>query len=316
MSIDIGIPRPYLEDEVKILLDGDVLVLNKDGTYQTNFIIILKELHEKIDKVLVDMCQPFAEKLLLSFNKNENEIRSLGFIGSDYKWEKLLWTFIPLSMFLACIKIQSDTLPEPPLLKTGIRGWANAKERKSSEWDTGVINHTNLGNMLGYLSFSFRSFSKYTSGNLGPNENELVLLKSLYDGEKGISDFNEKESEILATLIGQGFIKKENQRCIPNFIGLDSQSMTSVLSLENNERSFVYDELNQMLVKIIKLFEGEVPKHLTEQIEVHAFMSLFDIISHVMRYFSDNGVLNIPHYDEINTTTFFMYKDFSGFIPH
>ncbi len=46
LSMDTGIPRPYLEEEVKILLEGDVISKTKNGHYQTNFIIILKELQE------------------------------------------------------------------------------------------------------------------------------------------------------------------------------------------------------------------------------------------------------------------------------
>lgn len=46
--------------------------------YQTNFIIIFKELKDRINKVLIDKCQYIADKLLESLSKNENEIRKIG----------------------------------------------------------------------------------------------------------------------------------------------------------------------------------------------------------------------------------------------
>ena len=315
MSVDIGISRPYLEDELKILLDGDVISQNKDGKYQTNFIIILKELQDRIDRVLAEKCQALAVKLFESFTKNEKEIRNIGFVGSDLKWEKLLWTLIPMSLFLALNKIQSEVLNEPPLLKTGIRGWPNARERKPQEWDFGAYNHSNPDSKLGYWSCNFSVISKKTTHIFGPSDIELTLLRTLYEGEHKISEYNDNEMEILATLIAQGFIKNENKVVTPNFIGLDNISLSKLVNLENQERAFVYDELKQILNAIIRILEGEVPKHLSKQIGCHAFLSLLYIVSHVMGYLNSNMILNTPPINEQNTTAFCMFKDSPGLIP-
>lgn len=315
MSVDIGISRPYLEDELKILVDGDVICKNKDDMYQTNFIIILKEIQDRIDRVLADKCQAFAIKLSDSFNKNEKEIRDIGFVGADLKWEKLLWTFVPMSIFLALNKIQSEILNEPPLLKTGIRGWPNAREREPQEWDFGVYNHSNPNNKLGYWSCNFQIFPKNTSYVFGPNDIELTLLKTFYEGEHNISEYNGNEMEILANLIAQSFIKKGKQGLTPNFIGLDNVSFSKLINLENQERTFVYDELKHLLNAIVGVLEGEVPKHLCGQIECHAFLALLYIVSHVMEYLNSSKILNIPHINERNTTAFCMFKDSLGLTP-
>ncbi len=315
MSVDIGISRPYLEDELKILVDGDVISQNKEGMCQTDFIIILKDIQDRIDRVLADKCQAFAIKLSDSFNKNEKEIRNIGFVGADLKWEKLLWTFVPMSIFLALNKIQSKILNEPPLLKTGIRGWPNAREREPQEWDFGVYNHINPNNKLGYWSCNFHIFSKNTSYVFGPNDIELTLLKTFYEGERKISEYNDNEMEILATLIAQGFIKKGKQVLTPNFIGLDNISLSKLVNLEKQERAFVYDELKQILKAIVGILEKVVPKRLSAQIDCHGFLSLIYIVSHVMEYLNSNMVLNIPHINERNTTAFCMFKDSMGLTP-
>ncbi len=312
MSVDIGISRPYLEDELKILVDGDVISQNRDGMYQTNFIIILKELQDRIDRVLADKCQALAVKLYDSFNKNEKEIRNVGFIGSNLKWEKLLWTLIPMSLFLALNKIQSEILNEPPLLKTGIRGWPNARERKPREWDFGVYNHSNPDSKLGYWSCNFHILPKNTSHVFGPNDIELTLLKPFYEGEHKISEYNDNEMETLATLIAQGFINKGKQILTPNFIGLDNISLSKLVNLEKQERAFVYDELKQILKAIVGILEKEVPKRLSAQIDCHGFLSLLYIVSHIMGYLNSNMILNIPHINERNTTAFCMFKDLPG----
>ncbi|EPR14430.1 hypothetical protein [Ruminiclostridium papyrosolvens] len=53
-------------------------------------------------------------------------------------------------------------------------------------------------------------------------------------------------------------------------------------------------ELKQILNAIVKILEGEVPKHLSAQIDCHGFMSLLYIVSHVMGYLNSNMILNIP----------------------
>ncbi len=315
MSVDIGISRPYLEDELKILLDGDVISQNKDGMYQTNFIIILKELQDRIDRVFVEKCEGLAVKLFESFNKNEKEIRDIGFVGANLKWEKLLWTFIPMSLFLALNKIQSEIFNEPPLLKTGIRGWPNARERKPQDWDFGAYNHSNPDSKLGYWSCNFNIIPKNTTHIFGPSETELKLLNTLYDGERKISEYNDNEVETLSTLIAQGYIRNENKVVSPEFIGLDNVSFPKLIYLENQERTFVYDELKHLLNTIVGILEREVPKHLSEQIECHAFLSLMYIVSHVMSYLNNNMILSTPQLNERNTTAFCMFKDSPGLIP-
>lgn len=311
ISIETGVPRPYLEDELKILLDGDMLIQNKNGSYQTNFIIAEKELYTKIDKILNGNCEAFADKLLQSFNKSEKEIRDTQFVGSDFKWEKLLWTFLPLSMYLALCKIQAETLQQPPLLKTGIRGWANGWERKPHPWDF-AVNASDLKSDIAYWTFNFGVFEEASSDTFGPNNSELALLKTIYAGGRDISEFNEKELEIAATLIRQGYLKKENERIILNAIGLDNNAISKLIDLESRERVFVYSELKQMLATLVNAIEAIVPKHLRNMVIAHAYISLIYIIPYVMRNLVERGILNIPEADERNTTAFCLIKDWSG----
>lgn len=315
ISIDTGIPGPYLEDELKILLDGDVLIRNKEGKYQTNFIIILKELQQKLDEVLEEKCGALALELVESFNKDELEIRNMGFAGSHFQWEKLLWTFIPLSMFFSLNRIQSEFLNEPPLLKTGIRGWPNARERSVRDWDFGVYNHNNPGTNLGYWSCNFLKLQKDTSYIFGPDDDELILLKNFYTGEKDISQFGHNELESLAKLLAQGFIKKDSQNFIPNFIGMKDHCFQKFIQMETQNRNFVYDEFRNILDNIVKILEPEIPRHLKEQAEAYGFMSLLYSVSHVIGYLNEQGILKMPPDAEKNTTAFCMFIDCQGIIP-
>ncbi len=315
ISVDTGIPRPYLEEEIKILLEGDVLSNAKNGYYQTNFIIILKELQEKVERVLTEASGPFSVKLLESFNSTEQEIRDIGFCGSQGDWKKLLWTLIPLSIFSTLNKIQAEFLAQPPLLKTGVRGWPNARERELDVWDFGVYNHFNPANSLGYWSCNFQNSQKRTSYIYGPNDRQLEFLQTLYNSWRDIAELNEEEKEVAAVLIDQGFIRKENQRLIDNFIGFDSSCYSELIRLENRDRTFVYHELKNLLSDIADMLDKEVPKHLREQVKAHAFMSLVYVVSNVMKNLTQQRMLDMPTENEKNTYSFCMFKGFSGIIP-
>ncbi len=258
---------------------------------------------------------PFSVKLLESFNSGEQEIRGIGFCGSQGDWKKLLWTLIPLSIFSALNKIRNETLPQPPLLKTGVRGWPNAREREMEVWDFGVYNHFNPVNSLGYWSCNFQHSQKRTSYIYGPDDRQLEFLQTLYNSWRDIAELNEEEAEIAAILIEQGYIKKENQRLIDNFIGFDSSCYSELIRLENRDRSFVYHELKKILSDIANMLDKEVPKHLREQVKAHGFMSLVYVVSNVMRALVQQGMLDMPTESEKNTYAFCMFKDFSGIIP-
>jgi RNA polymerase sigma factor (sigma-70 family) len=315
MSMDIGIPRPYLEDELKILVDADVMAQSKAGLYQTKFIIVLKDLQEQIDALLAEKSITFTARLLESFNKNEQEIRNIGFIGSDFKWEKLLWTLIPLSLFSALSELQSEALPEQPLLKTGVHGWVNARERLGEPWDFGVCSHDDSESNLGYWSCTFHISPKRTSTVYGPNDDELRLLSTLFHNARDLTQFDEKELETAAILINQGFIKKENQTYTLNCIAFDRDQHLKRIALDKSDRAFIYDELRALLHMITALLDSAVPANLKDQTTPHAFLSLLYIASHVMRRLNDQAVLNIAPDEEKNTRAFCLFKGCTGNIP-
>ncbi|MCL2816746.1 MAG: RNA polymerase sigma factor, partial [Oscillospiraceae bacterium] len=90
----LGISKPYLEFDLDWLADCEFLSF--DGRrYQTAFIITDKKHSEYRNELYLQNINLF-KKLTEYIWTNENKIRDIGFYGSDFPMEKLMWSLLML----------------------------------------------------------------------------------------------------------------------------------------------------------------------------------------------------------------------------
>ena len=97
LSLQLGIPTAYLEDELKNLLEYELLG-EKNGFYQTNVMINTKRAMTERFRAKAELLKDAADKLKKFFEKNEERIRSIGFYGSDMPVNSLKWLVLARCM--------------------------------------------------------------------------------------------------------------------------------------------------------------------------------------------------------------------------
>lgn len=113
LSLQLGVPTAYLEDELKNLAEYDLLDV-KNGFYLTNVMINTKRAMTERFQAKAELLKEAAEKIKAFFADNEDKIRSIGFFGSDMSANSLKWLTLSRVMRTFYEKLDGELYNELP----------------------------------------------------------------------------------------------------------------------------------------------------------------------------------------------------------
>lgn len=89
ISIELGVALPYLEDEIKLLVDCEYIVC-KNGKYLTNIPIFTLDCTNKIDRNLKDLIQESAQKITAVYDEFDVRFGNRFANTNLARWQKVL----------------------------------------------------------------------------------------------------------------------------------------------------------------------------------------------------------------------------------
>ena len=304
LSVETGVPVVYLEDEVRVLLDYDLMEEVKNNKFQTSFVIIKKDLCNRIDSILSERVKVLAEKINPSLTMNEKLIRETGFTGSKFEWSKLLWVLVPLIMNHALIdSLQPEIMPPLPLLKTGIHGWPNATERSYQPWSWGAYNIFDE-NRNRLFNIDFHILQRRNVELL--NEANAGMLSKLAGYGRLVDELNNEEKSAYAGLIENGFAKKTDDVVTSEVLIFTNEQYEKLKIVLKNQIDFVYEEGKGLLFEVEGILKEGVPNRLKDQVRPQAYIASLGIIGHVMESLERNGYITIPEGENRNSIANFI----------
>ena len=110
IALQLGVPTAYLEDGLKQLAEYDLLTV-KNGLYQTNVPIFTNDVFAEIEKANKTAVADISERISKWVDEKLENVRSLGFYGSDAPDNTLKWMLLSLILRLAYIDMAFDKLP-------------------------------------------------------------------------------------------------------------------------------------------------------------------------------------------------------------
>ena len=166
----------YTEPLIKEMVYMDYLRVKDKNKYSTNFYIRTANYRMAEAKYKFHNIKPFAENIIGVYRKHIDEIKSIGFVGSDLDTDFLLWAFIPVGLqnlyyqslgyVLDKNKISIDT----PKRKDGSQHWVTA----------GLYNDSHDINRFTEAEVDFNKKSNGNGIKTNNYENELSSIQ--YDG--------------------------------------------------------------------------------------------------------------------------------------
>ena len=89
ISLETGIPLPYLDDEIKELEDKKVII-REGNHYKANVIVITSECADEIERAVTKYHEQIADKMMTFISDKLDVYKNLNFVGRDFSDNTLL----------------------------------------------------------------------------------------------------------------------------------------------------------------------------------------------------------------------------------
>ncbi|MCL2775309.1 MAG: sigma-70 family RNA polymerase sigma factor [Oscillospiraceae bacterium] len=276
LSMEIGIAMPYMEEEVKILADTELLK-EVNGKYVTNFFISDKECHIEIYNAQRKQSKERSKILDEIINDKMPEIRTLGIVEKNISDNDFKWLLIPMIL---------DVIPD---LKFDLFKMLECKE--DANWGIMGIEQHNL-----IFENLFMTIMRF-------NENNVAIMKYNYEEDEiGIGN---KINLIQSNTLDLFADIMQNNRNANSFT--ESEKL-----LWEDLKYICHIDENGNIIPDIVIFKGHTKQKMFDIIKSHAkyaqlenmIYSLFNEVEKILKK-SSNPVL---HEQLCSYVRFFMYE--------
>ena len=296
ISIELGVALPYLEDEVKLLLEKGYLMC-KNGKYLTNVPIFTLECNQAIDERLKELTENTAKRFV-AVSDGFNETFGNKFANDPLaRWQKLLLClhFSLIETERSLKKQYSDFPAEGPYSRInggGGRGiiWGRSFETSASMQDQlphgiqGIYNGALSSDRKGsVIAINFRQILNAQHFEYGMTD---PVVRLALDGQDGLSEEWKKRLDELG-------YTDNGKASFPVWSKEEYAALRSILK----ECTDLVSELSQSTSEIAARITGDLaPTHIRKTAEyVGAFVYRFNAIENLANTLFDLGWLQSVH---------------------
>ena len=274
ISIETGIPLPYLEDDINALTEKNIL-LCEGGRYKVNIIIISEDCYAEINRSAEKHHEKIAEVINEFITSHLSEFRSIGFAGADFSDNTLRWQLSTLIFRCILFSGIGNTKFEAPKTAWGERAFTYCIEYEPTSLGInegfgycGVSSNKNDS----IFFFDYRPKLHGEHHDFYGKEHKINIFCDIARGET--DRFSEYDLEVVEELVSLGYVINENGRY---------RTATPIYTKEQYEKAygmvfaFVQDELfeyiRDMDASAASVLSNHTPKHLQDQVAAIAPLS-------------------------------------------
>ena len=262
LSMELGVSMPYLEEEIEILEAAGVLKKIGDK-YQTNIVIITDAYEKEFVKNTSAIYATVAKSAFEKVTSLLPQIRELGFHGSDYDDNRLIFGLLNLAFVKGYIAARNKSpLGNPNKLALGCNGWIFG-------YDNDYANHH-------FHGVTMETWNKSETAWFSAENYRVIKQSQLYDHyvfcnkaeavcdailEKGAN----RENPALPWLIENKFILCESNRLSANFIVFEHDIFDKVTCILSDVIEDVANCMIDISDKAEKILAEHVPASLKGQ---------------------------------------------------
>ncbi|MBR1675131.1 MAG: sigma-70 family RNA polymerase sigma factor [Eubacterium sp.] len=109
IALQLGVPTAYLEDDIRELVDCNLLI-EKNGFYQTNAPIITNDVINEIDRANKAAVDGIIKRIIEFIGKKTSELKAIDFYGSDMPLNSLKWLLFSRILRKAYVDMPQDQI--------------------------------------------------------------------------------------------------------------------------------------------------------------------------------------------------------------
>jgi RNA polymerase sigma factor (sigma-70 family) len=309
LSLALGIAASYMEEEVGILAEGTLLRQLADGRYETDFIIISKEMRVDTFARMVEVSETFCPVVLQLLDEMIDEIRAIGFHGSTLPADELYWLVLPLiaddlASRVRRTKDMGGYTPRPGNAEWDIIGY----ETCELPFETFIGCNGSGKNGVMFAAYKIKMDDLWDrAGEM--SESEALLVADIIRRQRQSDSWTPLEREALAKLVERGFLRFTDNSITTTFPMFDQEGKKEYSQLTKLfARVFVgqvYEMIDGLFDFHVQRIQEEVPARLHNQVKFVAGDLLCEIRMMLLRHARQEGRLKMP--DDVSKSTIAMY---------
>lgn len=314
ISLEIGIPLAYLEDDINALCDKRIII--RDGRhYKANVIIVTEECSDEIARNVSKYHEAVADIIGEFLNEGLYDFKKIGFVGNDFsdntlKWQMMTFVLAVITLYGQDTVIKKNDASEMPETAWGDHAyiWLIEKGRQLEDF------------IISFGQESTRNGDRVHVVDYIPNQkgsqhdfySRKRYAEILVDIVRGNCDkFSEYDLEDAAELIKKGYAFKDERTIratTPTFT--DSQYRRAIdMTIEFAEKRLdsVIKEMDSASERILSEY---TPKHLQSQVAGIASNDKFvNAVCIPTKILVDRGVLSTDWHPLEMPTTFVVLNE-------
>ncbi len=309
LSIELGVSAAYLEDELEILVENEILIKTK-GKYQTNIIIFTDEYEKKVASEAKTAYKKAAESVAAQTDKLLPTLKALDFKGNDYNENRLKWTFVNIAVFCGLLisdEAMCKRFGSYPKLSNGSRGFVYG-------YDNDYANHHFNGiygdcsNKSETASFSVENYRIIEKCQFWKQHNWNDSMEAMCDAI--LEKTPDEDNEAVVDYIEAGIISCENNKLSAEFPVFGESVFEEVKEILRPISESVADCMKEICEIAAEIHKEYTPKQLHEKSRhLCHIQQQMNVMAYIIEDLVETGYLEIPDRKE-NLCIFGIKKEY------
>ena len=301
ISLQLGIPVPYLEKDLKKLCEKDVLI-QKGGKYETNIVIFTKEFSKEAEEKTLPVKREMAEIIDKCLNERLDDIKAVGFHRGVDDDNLLKWLISIIIIREAVIEKYTNNLNLIYAPKyAGVQGFVCGVEGKVEGSGFIVTTLDNSNNDLLHI-FDIGIINNVM--DIGYFDHYPNRVNVILDIAKGKTDgFGENDMVEIAEFVKNGFISKNGDELNLKLPAFTKEQYEKLKILIDDITSDIADKTRKMINIATDILVQHTPALLKKEAENMGWMRNGEALSEPIKIMVDNGMLHRVA-DNAHPTTF------------
>lgn len=278
ISLEIGVSLPYMEDKLNELCEYELLKM--DGNrYYTNMVIFTGEFTKEVNIKTAKLKEKIADILVSAIEKNEEQVRGIGFSGADMGNNAFKWQMTGFILYQAIINnLQKRIEITYPVDKFGTECFVWGVEEDNngstkSPFRFGICHVENEeGDLIRFMDFPING--EMAHFNFYNSRSATNVLLDVVKGET--SKFSENDNVVAADLVRNGYLISGEDGLSVNAPVFTSEQYEVLKNIFADIIMEIANEAEVLMEAVTKIMKEHTPTHLKKQVKDMAFLRLFE----------------------------------------
>lgn len=247
ISVETGVPSVYLEDEIRILIDANLMQKSVKDRYQTNFFILKKEIHQEIIDQFSEALAEYADKAEAMYFRTLPQLKGLALFQTAVPEIRYKWLFLQKQRI---VRVKYPVAEDyPRILADGARAFIWGQEAPELQWGGGTSPIHGDGYILHPIDIGVLGYRHQRSLGRRPK------CDAMYDIATG--RLNDARQDLYAELIAEGYATREGGVIYSNIPVISKENTAKISQIMDDAAESVgprvpSDEFVSIVEKAVK----------------------------------------------------------------